>query len=178
MPDKTDIHYSRTSERWPRKERTRSAEKPKQSATAYAVWLLSRREYSAALLQEKLLARGYASDEVSATMRFLHENNYQSDTRYAGMKARNTAHRAGDRKIAMLLAQKGIAEDLASAQIAELLPEEERAAQAASAKFAQQVTAEKGISPELAQKIWRHLGYRGFSGKAIKHALNVLKEET
>lgn len=177
MSDKTDIQYSRTSDRPSRKTRTSSGEKPKQSAVAYAVWLLSKREYSATVLKEKLLARAYPSDEVDAAMRFLQENNYQSDARYAGMKARGTAHRAGNLKIAMALAQKGIAEDLAKEQIAELLPEEERAAQAAKAKFAQHVAEQQGVSAELAQKIWRYLGYRGFSGKAIKYALDILKEE-
>jgi regulatory protein len=177
MHDKADIVYSRTSERVsPRRpNKTPTQEKPKQSAKAYAVWLLSKREYSAATLQKKLLKRGYAAEETAAALQFLRAHNYQSDTRYAGMKARSTAHRAGDWKIAMALAQQGIDEDLAKEQIAELAPEDERAVQSAAAKFAGQV-ADEGMTPQLAQKIWRYLGYRGFSGQAIKHALNVLKE--
>lgn len=177
MHDKADIRYSRTSERASRNARgNKVSEKPKHSAKAYAVWLLSKREYSAATLHKKLLARGYDAEEVTAVMRFLQEHNYQSDARYAGMKARSAAHRAGDWKITQSLAQQGIDENLAKAQFAELLPEEERAAQVVGAKFSKQII-EGGMTPELAQKIWRYLGYRGFSGKAIKHALNTLKDK-
>lgn len=177
MHDKTDIRYSRTSERASRKPRgNKTEEKPRHSAKAYAVWLLSKREYSAAGLHRKLLARGYAAEEIEAATLFLQEHNYQSDERYAGMKARSVAHRAGDWKIAQSLAQQGIDEHLAKAEIADLLPEEDRAAQAACAKFSRQLD-QAGMTPEVAQKIWRHLGYRGFSGKAIKHALNTLKEK-
>ena len=177
MHDKADISYSRTSER-PARKRSKSgdAEKPRHSVKAYAAWLLSKREYSAAMLQKKLLARGYDAEETAAALHFLREHNYQSDARYAGMKARSTAHRAGDWKISMALAQQGIAEELAKEQVAELLPEEERAAQAAHAKFFRQASTE-GMTPELAQKIWRYLSYRGFGGKAIKHALDMLKQE-
>jgi regulatory protein len=177
MHDKTAVQYSRTSERARCKTRkSKTQEKPRHSAKAYAVWLLSKREYSAATLQKKLLMRGYDAEETAAALQFLQENNYQSDARYAGMKARSTAHRAGDWKISRQLVQKGIAEDLAKEQIAELPPEEERAAQAAKAKFLQQVI-EDGMPPELVQKIWRHLGYRGFSSHAIKHALTCLLHE-
>lgn len=178
MSDKADIRYSRTSERRVKEtNKKQPAEKPKHSAKAYAVWLLSRREYSAATLQMKLLRRGYDAHETASAMQFLQDHQYQSDARYAGMKARGTAHRAGDWKIAVALAQQGISEDLAKEQIAELPPEGDRAAQAASAKFSKQV-AEEGMTPELAQKIWRYLGYRGFRSEAIKHALNLLKEAT
>lgn len=175
MHDKPGILYSRTSDRASRKTRQdKAAEKPRQSAKAYAAWLLSRREYSAATLEKKLLTRGYDAEETAAALQFLREHNYQSDARYAGIKARSTAHRAGDWKIAMALAQQGISEELAKDQIAELLPEEARAAQSAGAKFTRQVT-EQGLTPELKQKIWRYLGYRGFSSIAIKHALDHLK---
>ncbi|MDQ9169533.1 regulatory protein RecX [Oxalobacteraceae bacterium R-40] len=177
MQDKTDVRYSRTSERSPGKTRgSKTPEKPRHSAKAYAIWLLSKREYSAATLRKKLLARGYDAEETATAMQFLQENNYQSDSRYAGMKARSTAHRAGDWKISRQLVQKGVAEELAKEQIAELPPEDERAAQAANAKFLQQVI-EAGMSPELSQKIWRYLGYRGFSSHAIKHALTCLRHE-
>lgn len=179
MHDKDAPHFTRTSDRASRKvqvQKSGASEKPKQSAKAYAVWLLSKREYSAVNLEKKLLARGYENEEIEATMRFLQDNNYQSDVRYAGMKARSTAHRAGNWKIARSLSQQGIDESLAEAQIAELLPEEERAMHAASSKFSK-LLAENGMTQELAQKIWRHLGYRGFSSKAIKHALDCLKNE-
>jgi regulatory protein len=180
MSDNPVVPTTRTSERKrasSKRSANQEADKPRHSAKAYAVWLLSRREYSAAMLEKKLLLRGYAAEETQEAMRFVLEHNYQSDERYAGMKARGTAHRAGDWKISMMLMQKGIDEQTAKEQIAELLPEEERAAQVAKAKFAVQVGF-GGITPELSQKIWRYVAYRGFGSKAIKHALHCLKQET
>jgi regulatory protein len=168
--------YTRTSDKRRFKPTERKKpEKPPHSSRSYAVWLLSKREYSAATLRQKLLTRGYSAEETDEAMQFVQTNNYQSDERYAGMKARSTAHRAGNRKISMALAQKGIDENTAKEQIAELAPEEERAVQAAISKFSRHVSAE-GMTADLQKKVWRFLGYRGFSGKAIKAAIDRLKE--
>jgi regulatory protein len=105
MHDKSDTPYTRTFERASRHtHKNKASEKPKHSAKSYAVWLLSKREYSATSLHKKLLARGYETEEITAVMQFLQEHNYQSDARYAGMKARTVAHCAGDWKIAKSLA--------------------------------------------------------------------------
>lgn len=166
--------YTRTSDkkRFHNSDPADKNAKPKQSSKRYAVWLLSRREYSAAELRTKMIMRGYTAEEADEAMAFVTEHQFQSDERYAGMKARSTAHRAGNRRIAMVLKQKGIEEEIATSQIASLAPEDERAIEAAS-KFRRQI-AEAGMTQELSQKIWRFLSYRGFSSQAIKAAMAAL----
>lgn len=148
-------------------------EKPSRSSKSYAVWHLSRREFSAAELRRKLILRGYSEAETDEAIAFVQANNYQSDERYAGMKARATAHRAGNRKIQMTLRAKGIDDLIAKEQIDMLSPEDQRAIDAIE-KFRK--LAEGGVTRELSAKIWRYLSYRGFSGDAIKRALHALTQ--
>lgn len=182
LPDSAELpkqpeapEITRTSDR--RGARTRGGaqekQKPRQSSKSYAVWHLSRREYSAVELRRKIVQRGYTEQEADEAMAFVQEHNYQSDDRYAGMKARSTAHRAGDRKIEMALKTKGIAVEVAQAQIETLAPEHERAVEAVE-KFRR--LAEGGVSRELQAKVWRYLGYRGFSPDAIRRALDALAQ--
>lgn len=166
---------TRTSDRRRRKADSFSAkkEKPRQSSKSYALWHLSRREMSAAELRKKIVLRGYSEEEADEAMAFVRANNYQSDERYAGMKARSVAHRAGNRKIQMDLRTKGVDAVVAQAQIETLAPEGERAIDA-SEKFRK--LAAEGITRELNAKIWRYLSYRGFSSDAIKQALHALAQ--
>ena len=148
-------------------------EKPARSSKSYAIWHLSRRELSAAELRKKIIQRGYSEEEADEAMAFVQANNYQSDERYAGMKARSTAHRAGNRKIQMDLRTKGVEDTVVRAQLDTLAPEAERAIEAVE-KFRK--LAAGGVSRELGAKVWRYLGYRGFSGDAIKRALQALAQ--
>lgn len=148
-------------------------EKPSQSSKSYAVWHLSRREFSAAELRKKIILRGYSEEEADEAIAFVQANNFQSDERYAGMKARSTAHRAGNRKIQMVLRTKGVDETVAQAQIETLAPEAERAVEATE-RFRK--LAAGGVTRELSAKVWRYLSYRGFSPDAIKQALQRLSQ--
>jgi regulatory protein len=166
--------YTRTSDRYknrPGPDAKKEKEKPRQSSKSYALWHLSRREFSAAELRKKIIQRGYSEQEADEAMAFVQEHNYQSDERYAGMKARSTAHRSGNRKIQMVLRTKGVEDTVVQEQIEALPPEAERAVEAIE-KFRK--LAEGGVSRELSTKIWRYLGYRGFSGDAIKRAIDAL----
>lgn len=164
---------TRSSDRRRQKTGSLSAkkEKPRHSSTSYAIWHLSRREFSAAELRKKLILRGYSEEEADEAIAFVQANNYQSDERYAGMKARATAHRAGNRKIQMVLRTKGVDDAVAQAQI-DILPAEDERAIDAIEKFRKQVT--EGVTRELSAKVWRYLSYRGFSADAIKRALRAL----
>jgi len=146
-------------------------DKPRQSSKSYALWHLSRREWSASELRKKLIQRGYLENEADDAIAFVQANGYQSDERYAGMKARSTAHRAGNRKIQMALRQKGVDDVITQEQIDALVPEGERAINAIE-KFRKLAGA--GVTRELSNKIWRYLSYRGFSPDAIKQALRAL----
>jgi len=187
--------YSRTSDRKPRKtataepgEITRTSErkaafkarpepgakreKPEQSAKSYAVWLLSRQDYSAASLRRKLSSRGYDDSEVDDAMAFVIDNKYQNDERFAEQRSRGSENRAGNLRIEMTLRQKGIEADLAKAQVQQLAPEEERVLHAAG-KFRDQVR-KTGMTQEMKMKIYRFLAYRGFSSKAIRAGIESL----
>jgi len=187
--------YSRTSDRKPRKiasakpgEITRTSErkaafkarpepgakreKPEQSAKSYAVWLLSRQDYSAASLRRKLSSRGYDDSEVDDAMAFVIDNKYQNDERFAEQRSRGSENRAGNLRIEMTLRQKGIEADLAKAQVQQLAPEEERVLHAAG-KFRDQVM-KAGMTQEMKMKIYRFLAYRGFSSKAIRAGIESL----
>jgi regulatory protein len=169
---------TRSSERRQRKLRgagTGEGDKPAQSAKAYAISLLARQDYSAAALRSRLERRGYGADEIEDAMNFVISNNYQNDGRFAELRSRGAAKRAGNLRIEMTLRQKGIDADLAREQVRQLEPEEERVVHAA-AKFRPQLQ-KTGMTPELKMKIYRFLAYRGFSAKAIRVAIESLGED-
>ncbi|MET0962002.1 MAG: regulatory protein RecX [Noviherbaspirillum sp.] len=172
----TPGEYSRTSERkrtqTPRPEPGARREKPAQSAKAYAVWLLSRQDYSAASLRRKLASKSYDESEIEDAMQFVVDNKYQNDERYAEQRSRGAENRAGNLRIEMTLRQKGIEAGLAKTQVQQLAPEEERVLHAV-AKFREQVRR-GGMTRELKVKIYRFLAYRGFSSKAIRTGIESL----
>lgn len=146
-------------------------DKPLQPAKRYMAWLLSRQDYSAKALRDKLLSKGYPQDEVETALTFMQEHGFQSDERYARVRANSTAQKQGNRRLTMGLQQKGIAADLAKAQLDDLPPEEERVLNVVR-KF-----EGKPLTPELRQKIYRFLGARGFMGKPVKTAFHHLEEK-
>ena len=172
----TPGEYSRTSDR----KRTPAVradpgsrrEKPAQSAKSYAVWLLSRQDYSAASLRRKLSSRAYDDSEVEDAMQFVIDNKYQNDARFAEQRSRGAENRAGNLRIEMTLRQKGIEADLAKSQVQQLAPEEERVLHAVG-KFRDHVRRD-GMTQELKVKIYRFLAYRGFSSKAIRTGIESL----
>ena len=168
--------YSRTSDRKPatvaRAQPGAKREKPAQSAKAYAVWLLSRQDYSAASLRRKLASRAYEDSEIEDAMGFVIDNRYQDDQRYAEQRSRGAENRAGNLRIEMTLRQKGIEADLAKSQVKQLAPEEQRVLHAVG-KFREPVRRD-GLTQPLKLKIYRFLAYRGFSSKAIRIGIESL----
>lgn len=144
--------------------------KPK-NIKQYMGWLLSRRDYSEAELRKKLLDKEFTETEVDEAVKFAQQHGFQSDARYAEGKARSTAGRQGNYRVKRALLDKGVSEQLADEQMEKLAPEEDRAKQAAR-KF-----EGKEHTPELRQKIYRFLAQRGFSSKAIKVAMEHLREQ-
>ena len=147
-------------------------EKPAQSCKAYAGWLLSRRDYSAGVLRNKLVLRGYDAQEADEAMAFLILNNYQSDERYAHSLAQSLARRAGNRRLLMTMGQKKLDPAIAAGQLEHIAPESERVLLVVE-KFRKDVAVD-GLGTKLQQKIYRFLAYRGFSGDSIKIAMKFL----
>lgn len=141
-----------------------------QPAKRYLAWLLSRREYSAHQLRTKLKQKGYEPAAIEEALELMQSYKYQSDERYAQMRARNDAPRSGDRGVRARLVASGIDADLATEQIAQLAPESDRARSLVK-RF-----EGKPYDDTLKTKVWRFLAYRGFSTAAIKDALAHLAE--
>jgi len=166
-PEPSGPRYSRSS------ELRQSRQAPERSAKSYAIWLLARRDYSAANLRRKLLQRGYPEDQTEQALEYVIANHFQDDSRYAEQHSQGAQQRAGNARIAATLRQKGIDPELVKQQVGQLPPEEERVVQAAS-RFAAQV-ARDGMTPQLETKIYRFLAWRGFASRSIQHALRVLQ---
>jgi regulatory protein len=135
----------------------------------YVVWLLGRREHSEHELRKRLAQRGCEPHEIDDAITFVKSYGYQSDQRYASMKARVEARRHGNRRVQFALASKGVAKDEIEEQISALAPESDRAIAAVN-RFEGQVLDQK-----LKQKVWRFLGSRAFSSSAIRAAIDHLQ---
>lgn len=157
--------FSRTSERksFSAKSRRPGAgeggvrTKPRQSARSYSLWLLSRKEYSAKQLRDKLMQRGYSPEEADDALAYVQESRYQDDARFAHIKASSSARQHGDRHVRQALAEQGIDAELVAQELEQLAPEYERAC-AVARRF-----EGKPADAQLQQKVLRYLTYRGFS---------------
>ena len=147
---------------WERSSQRPARKRPKQSATSYSLWLLSRKEYSAQQLTDKLVARGYSAEEAQEALAYLQESNYQDDARFAHFKAASASRQHGNRHVRQLLAEQGIESELVAQELEQLEPEYERAC-AAARRF-----VGKALTPELRQKAFRYLTYRGFGFDVVQ----------
>jgi len=145
-------------------------EKPRQSAKRYMAWLLSRQGYSAKGLRDKLLSKEYPLEEIETALAWAQEHGFQSDETYAESRARSTSAKHGNWRLKQGLMQKGISEELATAQLENVAPEEDRVLDVVR-KF-----LGKELTPELRQKVYRFLATRGFGSKPIKAAFKHLEE--
>jgi regulatory protein len=146
------------------------ATKPKQSAKSYIIWLLSKREYSASELHDKLSLRGYEDEEMAGALEFAQSHNFQSDERFARVKTQSFAARLGNRRIAHTLQSNGITSEMVAEQLEKIEPEDGRAIRVA-ARF-----KGKPLTTPLYAKVQRFLLYRGFSSGAVKAAIAWLRE--
>lgn len=154
------------------RNRGRAATPPSVSAKAYAVRLLSQREYSARTLKDKLLQRGYPPEEAAVAVEAMQSYGYQDDARFAEMRARQDARRMGNRRVSQSLVERGVDKEVALERVAELEPEDERILSVID-RF-----RGKHLDEALKAKAWRFLAYRGFSPGSIKVALRALAEDS
>ena len=154
-------------------ERNSTPEKkpPKQSPQSYAVWLLSRRDYSAKELHTKLVTRGYSVEQADSAMAKLQSYGLQNDERYAGSAARSNSRRMGNRQIVAKLTDKGLDKELVASQVDTLAPEVDRALELA------QRFVGKELDDKMKAKVWRFFASRGFSGNSVDKAMRYLKEQ-
>jgi len=137
--------------------------------------LLTRREHSRKQLQQKLTAKGYLSDPVSAVIEKLAAEGWQDDVRYAENYARSRIRKGyGPVSIAYELQQNGVniaglmEGTLASVNLEEIVHTEAGSWMA----LMEQVYSKKfGDGKQLEYKEWakrsRFLMQRGFPGTMI-----------
>ena len=121
-----------------------------------ALQLLTRRDYSRAGLQAKLAPHAESAEELSAVLDTLQSERLLSDCRYATQRVAVRGRRYGDARLRQELRQQGVSDS----DIAAALPE-------------------AGRPPETAEergKQMRFLQYRGFSGDAIRRAMQGVDE--
>lgn len=142
-------------------------------ARSSALRALSRREHSAAELQQKLRQRGFAGDTAAEAVAAMAEAGWQSDERYAEMLVRNRVQQGyGPQRITHELESGG----LKKAEIAAALATVEDDWSALCAALHQR---RFGATPTAAadwQKQYRFLASRGFTAAQIRSALKGLPE--
>ncbi len=140
--------------------------KSKKTALVQAVDLLARQEHSTQKLREKLLQRGYETEEADAAIQRLEERHYLDDTEVC---ARQFSYffqesRLSVRQICLKLRKRGFARELISGCVPEDCFEREKKAalRCLYIKFKPQAES---------LKMKQHLYTRGFASDAIRAAV-------
>lgn len=93
-----------------------------QTPLNYAYSLLARGDYSAVRLSEKLRAKGFTSQDASATVEALQARGHLDDTRLArGLAERFQNQGFGPRGVRAKLRQRGLTEDVIATALSERL---------------------------------------------------------
>ena len=130
-------------------------------ALAWAVRALRRRDLSRRALEQRLDRAGLTAEEQCAALATLERAGLVDDGRFAVARAEALAVRGyGDEAIRWTLEREGVDAELASAAIASLAPEGERAAAIVERRGPGRVTA-------------AFLARRGFAEDAVEAALGV-----
>jgi len=148
---------------------TRPAAKAPASPKVMAVRMLARREYSRAEMTQRLAHKGISRDDIERALDELAAEGYLSDARYAQMVVAQRSGRYGQRAIAHVLREKGIAAPDARTAMAPLAATDEVAD--ASALWQQRFGAAPANRREMARQM-RFLLSRGY-GMSV--ALRVLR---
>lgn len=142
----------------------------RQAVQQQAITLLSRREYSARELQQKL-EPGHDRELVTAVIESLQQQGLQSDRRFAEVWTRHRVMQGyGPLRVQMELRQKGIAGELIDGCLqSESVDWFEQAKALYSRRFGNRPAREP---KEKARQI-RFLQYRGFTSDQIRYALET-----
>ncbi len=144
-------------------------EELREKAERKAYRLLTTRAHSEGELRGKLLKAGFSEDLVAAVIEKCRALGYLDDALYARQRARELAvnRLAGDRRIALDLAERGIDGELGRAAIAEVR-EELSEAEALDRLFRKKT---RGMDPAALDERQRAALARGLAGKGFPTAL-------
>lgn len=140
-----------------------------------ALALLEFRDRTERELRQKLKEREYSAEEINETVLFLKEYRYLDDEAYADRYIRSCAARKSRRQIRADLERKGVSREIIDLQLQEKTVDEDSQIR----KLLEKKGYEPGkrMEPSEYRRIMGALGRRGFSGEAIRKAMESMREE-
>jgi len=134
-----------------------------------ALDLLARREHSQLELKQKLIAKGYAANDVEPLLAQLIQDSLQSDERYTEAYVRmRVAAGFGPRRIKMELQRRGISDSLIETHMSQ---SEEFWWQMLSSVWQKKYATKRILSAKAYAKELRFLTQRGFEPEQIHKLL-------
>ena len=148
------------------------------SAYNYALNLLSARPYATRALHRKLIQKQYSAADADDVIRRLVDNGLLNDAKYAEQYARSKMLSTGTskRRVQQDLYRKGIAGDLATNAIANVLESEEIDPAAVIERVARKKLAQLGDLEPLVirRRLFAFLARRGYGVDEIKAVVSRL----
>lgn len=140
-----------------------------------ALALLEFRDRTEWELRQKLKEREYSAEEIDETVLFLKEYRYLDDEAYVGRYIRSCAARKSRRQIRADLEHKGVSREIIDLQLQEKTVDEDSQIRKLLQKKG--YVPGKRLEPTEYRRIMGALGRRGFSGEAIRKAMESMREE-
>lgn len=140
-----------------------------------ALALLEFRDRTERELRQKLKEREYSAEEIDETVLFLKEYRYLDDEAYADRYIRSCAARKSRRQIRADLERKGVSREIIDLQLQEKTVDEDSQIRKLLQKKG--YVPGKRLEPAEYRRIMGALGRRGFSGEAIRKAMESMREE-
>ena len=140
-----------------------------------ALALLEFRDRTERELRQKLKEREYSADEINETVLFLKEYRYLDDEAYVDRYIRSCAARKSRRQIRADLERKGVSREIIDLQLQEKTVDEDSQIRKLLQKKG--YVPGKRLEPAEYRRIMGALGRRGFSGEAIRKAMESMREE-
>ena len=140
-----------------------------------ALALLEFRDRTERELRQKLKEREYSAEEINETVLFLKEYRYLDDEAYADRYIRSCAARKSRRQIRADLERKGVSREIIDLKLQEKTVDEDSQIRKLLQKKG--YVPGKRLEPAEYRRIMGALGRRGFSGEAIRKAMESMREE-
>ena len=140
-----------------------------------ALALLEFRDRTERELRQKLKEREYSAEEINETVLFLKEYRYLDDEAYVDRYIRSCAARKSRRQIRADLERKGVSREIIDLQLQEKTVDEDSQIRKLLQKKG--YVPGKRLEPAEYRRIMGALGRRGFSGEAIRKAMESMWEE-
>ena len=154
----------------------KSKKKPKvydaQRSWNYALWLLSRRAYTAREIRDKLVKKEATPEVVEETLARLIERKFVNDAEYAAMYVRSRKTQKGPLVLRQALFRKGVSEEVVSDTLLEL--DEDSQSETATDLLTKNVWRFNKDDPRKNYaKAYAFLARRGFGSDVVKRAIEA-----